>query len=188
MITLINPNLVVQLSDPFTTGIVFMPIGLAYFAGSLRKHGFECTVLDTFGESPNSCRVEGGFLLRGLSPSELIKRIDQRSKAICIYASNITYHHSIIQIIRNVHLKYPDIPLILLENTQAVTAYSLKHLQEIYYDHGIDYIITGDAEERGVELFEALLNRRGEKISSKLTESAFEKTEKRSIPLLPEKY
>ena len=29
MIVLINPNLVVQRNDLFTTGIVYMPIGLA---------------------------------------------------------------------------------------------------------------------------------------------------------------
>ena len=49
MILLINPRLVVQKHDTFTTGIVYMPIGLAYFSDGLTKLGFEHEVLDLFG-------------------------------------------------------------------------------------------------------------------------------------------
>ena len=49
----INPNLVLQKNDLFTTGIVFMPFGLAYFAGALLKNSYNCEVIDAFGENPN---------------------------------------------------------------------------------------------------------------------------------------
>ena len=39
MIVLVNPNLALQSRDMFTTGVVYMPIGLAYFAAALRSSG-----------------------------------------------------------------------------------------------------------------------------------------------------
>ncbi len=36
-VALINPNLVVQSNDTFTTGIVYMPIALAYVAATLER-------------------------------------------------------------------------------------------------------------------------------------------------------
>ena len=60
MVVLINPNLVVQRSDPFTTGIVYMPIGLAYVAAALRQSGDPPRVIDAFAERPLQARHEGG--------------------------------------------------------------------------------------------------------------------------------
>ena len=51
--TLINPNLVIQKNDKFTTGIVYMPIGLAYASASLNKNGIEHDVIDLYGKLPN---------------------------------------------------------------------------------------------------------------------------------------
>ena len=36
----INPNLLVQRNDPFTTGIVYMPIGLASTVASVEKKAY----------------------------------------------------------------------------------------------------------------------------------------------------
>jgi len=156
MITLINPNLVVQRDDIFTTGIVYMPVSLAYFAASLRSSGFRCAVIDAFGENPDQQWTEGNFMFRGLTPSEVADRIDPRSNAIVLYAGNTTYHTSLIRIICAARAVFPGIPIIAMENTQAVTAYSLRRAQEAFYDAGADFIITGEAEKRGVRLLKML--------------------------------
>ncbi len=156
MITLINPNLVVQRDDIFTTGIVYMPVGLAYFAASLRSSGFECTVIDAFGENTDRQWVEGNFIFRGLTPSEVVDKINPCSNAIVLYASNITYHTSLIHIICATRDVFPGIPIIVIENTQAVTSYSLRRTQEAFYDAGADFIITGEAEKRGIGLIKML--------------------------------
>jgi radical SAM superfamily enzyme YgiQ (UPF0313 family) len=44
-----------------------------------------------------------------------------------------------------------------MENTQAVTAYSLRRAQDEFYSVGADYILTGEAEERCVQLINYLL-------------------------------
>lgn len=148
----------VQRNDMFTTGIVYMPISLAYFIGTLRHHGFQCTVIDAFGENPNQFYFDESYLYRGLVPSEVADKICIASKAIVLYASNLTYHRSLVDIIQNIRLRSSRIPIIVMENTQAVTAYSLRKVQEKFYDIGADYVITGEAEERGVELLNELQN------------------------------
>ena len=158
MITLINPNLVVQLDDLFTTGIVYMPLNLAYFAGVIRQNGFQCSVIDAFGE--RTCQVwkDNGFMFRGLTPLEVANKIDANSKVIVIYAGNVTYHSSVIQLVKAISFRYRHIPLIVMENTEAVTSYSLRRVQDAFYDVGVDYIVTGEAEERGMELLKAVIN------------------------------
>ena len=56
MILLVNPALVVQKNDTFTTGIIYMPVGLAIFSGGLKELGVEHQILDLFGLNPSKCR------------------------------------------------------------------------------------------------------------------------------------
>lgn len=156
MITLINPNLVVQRDDIFTTGIVYLPISLAYFASSLKNNGFDCNVIDAFGEKPDQCWIEGNFIFRGLKPSEIMDKVHNNSTAIVIYAGNLTNHNALIQIIRALKVHFIKIPIIVMENTQAVTGYSIRRVQESFYDIGVDFIISGETEERGIALIRNL--------------------------------
>ncbi len=159
IITLINPNLIIQKSDLFTTGIVYMPIGLASFAATLRQNKMECNVIDAFGEKPMQFQENNNLLIRGMMPDEVVDQIQPNTKAIAIYASNLTYHHAIVNIIKTVRPRFPNTPIILIENSQAVTAYSLRYVQEEFYDIGVDYIIAGDVEDRGIKLLSYIKKR-----------------------------
>jgi radical SAM superfamily enzyme YgiQ (UPF0313 family) len=156
MIVLINPNLVTQRNDLFTTGVVYMPVSLAYFGAALRARGMECCVVDAFGERPNQCWVDGGFLFRGLTPHEVVQRLPAQTEVVVLYAGNLTWHRALMQILKAVRAALPRVPIVVMENTQAVTAYSLRQVQQDFYDQGADYVITGEAEERGVALLAAL--------------------------------
>lgn len=156
MIVLVNPNLTLQRADMFTTGIVYMPVGLAYFAAALRSRGFPCCVIDAFGERPNAYYCDDRFMTRGLTPEQVAERLPADTTAIVLYAINLTYHRSLAAIAAALRRRFPSTPLIVMENTQAVTAYSLRRVQEELYAMGVDYIITGEAEERGVRLITAL--------------------------------
>ncbi len=137
-----------------------MPVSLAYFAAYLRERGYDIQVIDAFAEEPNHCWIEDGFLVRGLTPAQVSARINSRSNVIVIYAINLTYHRSLVSITRECKRCYPGIPIIAMENTQAVTAYSLRQVQEELFNSGVDYILTGEAEERGGRLIEAILQKR----------------------------
>src|SRR5437763_12519373 len=123
---LINPNVLVQRNDPFTTGIIYMPIGLAYVAAALRQDGLPVEVIDAFGEAPRQVRRVGDFMVLGLSTEEAIGRIPDDAGVIFVYANQLINHASVAEIIRAAKAKFPAVPVVGLENTQAVTAYALR--------------------------------------------------------------
>lgn len=161
MIVLINPNLIAQRNDLFTTGVVYMPIGLAYFAAALKKARYNFKVIDAFGEDPQKVKIEEGFLIRGLSIEEIIKRIPQDARIIFIYASNITYYLALTNILKAIKTRFPQAQVVIMENTQAVTSYSLKEVQEDLYNKGADFLLTGEPEMRGLALIESLCGNGG---------------------------
>ena len=156
MVTLINPNVVVQRDDMFTTGIIYMPLGLAYFAAALGAEGFDIEVIDAFGEQPNQCRISGDFLIRGLSASEVAEKVSFSTEAVVLYAIGASSHNALIEIIRKIRERLADVTIIVMENSQAVTAYSLRKVQDELYSEGVEYIITGEPEQRGVKLLKAI--------------------------------
>ncbi len=158
MIVLINPNVIVQRNDPFTTGIVYMPIGLAYIASSLRKAGFEIKVIDAFASNPRLARQAGKFLILGLNYDDVVKEIPDNCRVIFVYAINLTSHISAIGIVHAVKQKFKNIPVVVIENTQAVTAYALSHVADEFYKAGTDFVLTGEGEQRSVRLAHALIN------------------------------
>ena len=164
-ITLINPNLILQSDDIFTTGVVYMPIMLATFAGVLLEKGYNCKAIDAFGESPNQWWKVDNFIIRGLTSKEVIDRIDSSSDAIFLYAINITYHKSIIELLQAIKMKFKEIPIVIMENSQAVTAYSLKRVMDEFFSNGADFIITGDPEKKGLELIEKIRNRNNKNVN-----------------------
>jgi len=185
MITLINPNLIVQRNDIFTTGIIYMPVGLAYFAGAIRGSGFECSVIDAFGEKPNQYINESKFFLRGLTTTEVLCKIPPETRIIVLYAINLTYHRSLVQIVETIRPQFPDVPIVIMENTQAVTAYSLRRVQKEFYDVGVDYVITGESEVRGIEFIKALLQGKVKERIAKIDGIGFrdKETEHYTVPI-----
>lgn len=133
-----------------------MPFGLAYFSGHLRAQGLECKVIDAFGSKPNQCWQEGSLLFRGMTPNEVMPLIPRDSRVIFIYAINLSYHNALLKLIRATRAEFPQTPIVVLENTQAVTAYALQSVQDELHEQGADYVLTGEPEERGMELIELL--------------------------------
>ena len=161
-IVLINPNLVMQRNDPFTTGIVYMPIGLAYTAAILLEAGYSIKVIDAYAEAPEQGYRQGRFTFFGLHLAEVVERIPNEADAIFISAINLTSHIAAIDITRAVKTKWCDVPVIILENTQAVTAYALEKVMDTFFEAGADFVITGESEERALHLLRLLSSNAGE--------------------------
>jgi radical SAM superfamily enzyme YgiQ (UPF0313 family) len=156
MIALINPNLVAQSNDLFTTGIVYMPITLAYVAASLRKAGIAVKVIDAFGQKTHCVRKKGNFLFLGLNYDEIVEQIPPDTLSVFIYAINLTSHLSTIGIIKAIRQARPNLPIVVLENTQSVTAYALRLVEKEFYEAGADYILTGESDYTAVQLVKNL--------------------------------
>ncbi len=157
-VTLINPPLVAMRNDLFTTGIVYMPIGLAYFAGMLQQNAIDLTVIDAFGLQPNNCTTCGNYVIRGISVSTVVEKIPHDTQANIIYANHVCNHVAIMALIESIKANYPKVPIIIIENTQSVTAYSLRNILTELFDNGVDYVVTGEPESRGLSLLQGLLS------------------------------
>lgn len=163
MIVLINPNLVALEKDPFTTGIVYMPLALAYAAASLREAGIPVRVIDAFAEKPYQTRREKQFVILGLKEDEVAERIPPEAAAVFIYAINLTNHLSTVALLRKIKQARPGLPVVILENTQAVSAYALRHVAPEFYKAGADYILTGESERRVLQASQAFLSLNGKR-------------------------
>ncbi|MBI4145262.1 radical SAM protein [Candidatus Woesearchaeota archaeon] len=153
-VTLINPNICMQRGDFFGTGIPYLPMSLAWVAGYLRqKHSV--TVIDAFGEKPMQMRTEGKLHVQGLTVPEILARVPQDTDIIFVYAAKVvafTVTKAIVAALR----KQFEIPIVMLENTQSVVAYSLKTAGKEFLDAGADYCIIGEAENRVDKLLAAI--------------------------------
>jgi radical SAM superfamily enzyme YgiQ (UPF0313 family) len=143
MILLINPRLVVQKHDTFTTGIVYMPIGLAYFSDGLSKLGLEHEVLDLFGMAPRSISQYENSWVFGKELRLACTSLHSKPDSIIVYANQAANHSDLTAILVEVRTLYPDVEIHLLENSQAVTAYSLASIKSYFENLGVTSVITG---------------------------------------------
>src|SRR3954452_10587115 len=163
---LINPNVLVQTNDPFTTGIIYMPIGLAYVAASLLRRELSIKVIDAFGENPRQVRRHGDFMILGLKTEEILDRLPADAGVIFVYANQLINHASVVEIIGAAKARFPHIPVVVLENTQAVTAYALQPVGAVLYEAGATYLLSGEGEERAVRFVQALASGKPEDLEA----------------------
>jgi anaerobic magnesium-protoporphyrin IX monomethyl ester cyclase len=157
-VTLISPNIVTQKGDFFGSGIPYMPFTVAYLAGYLTSKKHTIHVIDAFGANPTKVTEQGGHFVQGLTSEEVTKEIPRKTKAICISAERVIGHNAILMIIKAIRNtnNHKNTPITIIENTQAVSAYALKHVYKEFFDVGADYVLTGEPEYRTVQLLDAL--------------------------------
>ena len=62
----LNPQLHVQKNDKFTTGIVYMPIILAYLISHFKKNNISIRLLDLYGLNPKKNKKDDNSLIFGM--------------------------------------------------------------------------------------------------------------------------
>src|SRR3989344_7304486 len=138
-ITLINPNIVTQKGDFFSSGIPYMPMTLACLAAYLRTCEHELTIIDSFGEKPTQVTQQGNYFIQGLTIPEICEKVPKDTEAVFVYASLVVTHNTNKRIIQALKT-HTNSPIIVVENTQSVIAYSLKRVAEEFFSAGADYI------------------------------------------------
>tara|TARA_B100000686_G_scaffold96794_1_gene103490 strand:- start:162 stop:1643 length:1482 start_codon:yes stop_codon:yes gene_type:complete len=151
-----NPQLYVQKNDKFTTGIIYMPIVLAYLVSHFKKNNIETKVLDLFGMDPKRYKKNTNSLIFGYDISEVDQNILKNANCFFVYANQVANHLSVINIINFLKKNFTSIPVVVLENSQAVTAYSLSKIKNELLDTGCDYIVIGDLEKSALKLYNNL--------------------------------
>ncbi len=152
MIALINPNIVMQRDDLFGTGIPYLPVELAYVAASLRKNNVQFKLIDSFGLKPMQITRQGSQLVQGLTISEILSELPNDARFVVVYCGLVVAFRRITGIISAVKKAFPEVPVICIENTQQVTAFSLETAAPKLFDAGADVLVVGDSELRLVDI------------------------------------
>jgi Radical SAM superfamily len=154
LVTLINPPISGQEGDPHT-GIPFMPFILAYLAAVLDQAGYPLEVVDAFGEQPRRSYRSRGKVVWGLTPAEIVEAVAPATAYVFVYARAVQDHELILETARQLRRRYPEMTVIVIENSQAVTSFSLRFsLARLFPD--VDYAIVGECEAPALELLAAL--------------------------------
>ncbi|MEM7309676.1 MAG: radical SAM protein [Planctomycetota bacterium] len=127
-----------------------MPLGLAYIAASLRREGHELSVIDAVAEAPEQVTSEGRIHRLGLTPDEIIARLDPDADAFAVTNMWSFSWPLVREILQKIKEARPDADLVCGgEHFTGLPEFSLKQAP-------IDYIVVGEGDEAAVELFAAL--------------------------------
>ncbi|MCP5195855.1 MAG: cobalamin B12-binding domain-containing protein [Gammaproteobacteria bacterium] len=133
---------------------MFLPIGLAYLAGYLRKSGIEVVVVDAYGEAIEAVSEVHGFvrvMRQGLTDQQVIARIPCDVDCIGISAMYSADWPMIRQLIRAIRRSFPSTVLIAGgEHVTVVPEFCLRDAPEL------DFVVLGEGEKTTVRLLKAL--------------------------------
>jgi radical SAM superfamily enzyme YgiQ (UPF0313 family) len=162
LITLISPRLAVQKSDFLGSGVPYWPLELATLAAYLRENDEVVNVIDLFGRDPSRLSDEGDHYLQGISFDQYLADASvQKAQVFILYAISYMSHHELLRIVRYIKALRREVPVAILENSQAVTAYSLQQVAPSFFDAGADALICGEAYFNWKEIKAFLIDRVG---------------------------
>ena len=143
-------------SDKLTTGIIYLPIAIASVSANL-KNNIDHTIIDLFGNNPTRIDKINNFYILG---ENIEKYLDSLSEydAVFVFANQVINHLAINQIVKKLREKNKYIKIITFENTQAVTAYSLKEIYKEFIYSNNDYVLIGEPEEKIISICKNLNN------------------------------
>ncbi len=155
-IALINPNIVSQKNDFSGSGIPYMPVGLSSLAAYLREQGHQLDVIDAFGLAPERIRSTRTHIIQGLSAEETVARIPGEAEVLGFYAHLTVTHRALCEIIQAARRRFPERPVIVLENVNKVNSYSLRRIFPELFRLGVDHVVLGYLERRTGRLLDAI--------------------------------
>ena len=85
----INPQLIVQQNDKFTTGIIYMPLTLAYVVSSFKNKKINTKVIDLYGENPTKCLKSENSLIFGNGIDDVDQTELETAKCFVLKVQNL---------------------------------------------------------------------------------------------------
>jgi hypothetical protein len=144
-LTLISPRLAIQKGDFLGSGVPYWPVELATLAAFAREQGDDISLIDLFGSNPRKLSDVGDYYLQGEQITEYFDLgVLQHAEAFILYAISYMSHKELLSIVSKLKQIFPKTPVAILENSQAVTAYSLQRVATDYFDVGTDFLICGE--------------------------------------------
>lgn len=157
-VTLINPPLVGMKGDLFGS-IPSIPVNISYIAGALIDGGHDVEVIDCYGSEPRWRRLyKDRFILRGISPEEVLERFDPETDIVGISVHSAVFHRISVDIMHVLRSRHTDLRFVF-GGYQATAA-----AQELVHEQGVDFVILSEGEVSILALVDAL--ERGEPVDS----------------------
>lgn len=129
------------------------PLGLAYIAAALEKHGHAVSVIDALAEAPEQTARDGDLVRLGLSPEQIVERIDGATRVVGLTNMWSFSWPVVRELIHCIKARRPEVTLVCGgEHFSGMAERSMQTAP-------IDYIVTGEGEDTAVELF-GMLERR----------------------------
>ena len=142
-ISLISPRLSIQKKDFLGSGIPYWPIELITFATFLEKKN-KIKLIDLFGNNPKKIsKIDDDYYAQGENISQHYENL-KNSDLFIIFAISYMSHNEILYISNYLKKNFSNIKIIILENSQAVTAYSLDAVSDDFFKNGADYLLCGE--------------------------------------------
>lgn len=92
-------------------------------------------------------QLDGDMQRQGLNVTEIIERLSPETQVIFIYFQGVVAYRGITEIVKLLKTTRPGIKTVLVENSQAVTAFSIRHDAENLLGIGFDVLIYGEPEQ-----------------------------------------
>lgn len=143
-LALISPRLALQKGDFLGSGVPYWPLELTTLAAYARNSGDDVTLLDLFGSDPSCLTDMGDHYLQGKPITDLLDDLEAQPDAFVLYAISYMSHQELASIVRTLRKIFPDTAIAILENSQAVTAYSLQRMAPEFLNEGADLLICGE--------------------------------------------
>lgn len=129
------------------------PLALACLSAVLKREGYRVTVIDAFGEAMDNLIPirDTAFYAQGLTIEDILARISPDTSIIgisCMFSNEWIWQR---EVIRAVHERYPDIPIIVGgEHATADADYVLRS------SPGILAAVLGEGEQTLLDLLDAM--------------------------------
>ncbi len=157
----ISPRLTKKKNDLFGSGIPYWPIEVVYFVSWLEEKykDINCNILDLFSENITKKEIKNDHLFVGedISSGCFDKKITT-ADCIFIYCISLMALRDIEQTIKYIKNRFNNKKIILIENTQAVTSFSLKHESKRLFSIGANYIVLGELYNNWNDILNFILN------------------------------
>jgi anaerobic magnesium-protoporphyrin IX monomethyl ester cyclase len=149
-ITVIRPPLVGMRGDLFGS-IPSIPVNVSYIAGALIDGGHEVDVIDCYGEQPLwRRRYNEKFVLRGISPDDVLARFNGETKVVGISVNEAVSHRISLDIMHVLRSSYPHLRFVFGGHHATAVADELVHKQ------GVDFVVLSEGEVTMLKLVNAL--------------------------------
>lgn len=180
--TLISPRLAIQKGDFLGSGIPYWPVELATLAAYLRDSGDQVHMVDQFGTNPSRLTDAGDHYLQGVPLSSFLEDESvKNTDGFILFAISYMSHGELLNTIRELKATFPAVPVSVLENAQAVTAYSLQRVAPEYFDAGVDALICGEPYYNWEEVRAFLANGCHGEVPANLITSVLDRVPVRSL-------